>query len=204
MRTHWLVAAVVVAASPSAFAEAEHYENVRVDAGVTGSSVSIAERNGAGMAVEIKGMAHDNVAIGGRVEMAVMFGGVVGGDEAPLDVSMAASGLVKAEYLFGRATIRPFVGFGVGGYTIGSQTVDAGPDHDGIRSSTGRYVGVAPQVGIDVGPVRLAATYNAILGAYLELHHTVGDVEQTTRLSQSYLTLEVSFQFAGGRKPGVR
>ena len=145
-------------------------------------------------------MATDNIAIGGRVEIAVMFGGVVGADEAPLEIAMAASGVLKAEYLFGDGLIRPLAGFGVGGYTIGSQTIAAGPNRDGISSSTGRYVGVAPQIGIDIGRVRIAATYNAILGAYLEVHQTVGGVEQTARLSQSYLSLELSFRFAGGRK----
>jgi len=202
MRAHWLGVLVVVTAShAAAHAEAEHYENVRLDAGITGSTVGISDRNGSGMTVEIKGMAHDNVAIGGRVEVAVMFGGIVGADEAPLDVSIAASGLLKAEYLFGNAMIRPFLGFGAGGYTIGSQTIAAGPNRDGIDVRTGRYFGVAPQIGIDIGRVRLGATYNAILGAYLELHQTIGNVEQTQRLSQNYLSLELSFQFAGGRKP---
>lgn len=200
MRAHWLGVLVFVASSTDAVADSKHYENVRVDAGITGSSVSVSDRNGAGMAVEIKGMAHDNIAIGGRVEVAVMFGGVVGADEAPLDIAMAASGLVKGEYLHGNGMIRPFGGLGVGGYTIGSQTIAAGPNHDGINTTTGRYVGVAPQIGIDIGRVRIAATYNVILGAYLELHQRIGDVEQTTRLSQNYLSLEVSFRFAGGRK----
>lgn len=202
MRAHWFGVLVVITASHAdVHAEAEHYENVRVDAGITGSTVRISDRNGSGMAVEIKGMAHDNLAIGGRVEFAVMFGGVVGEDEAPLDVSIAASGLLKAEYLFGDALVRPFVGLGAGGYTIGSQTIAAGPNRDGIEVRTGRYFGVAPQIGVDIGRVRIAATYNAILGAYLELRQTIGNVEQTERLSQNYLSLELSFQFAGGRKP---
>lgn len=200
MRALWLGVFVVLIASADAHANAEHYENVRVDAGITGSSVSVSDRKGTGMAVEIKGMAHDNLAIGGRVELAVMFGGVVGEDEAPLDISIGASGLLKGEYLLGTGMIRPFVGFGVGGYTISSQTIDAGPDHDGISTTTGRYFGVAPQIGVDLGRVRLAATYNAILGAYLELRQTTGNVEHTERLSQNYLSLEISFQFAGGRK----
>ena len=65
---------------------------------------------------------------------------------------------------------------------------------------TGRYFGVAPQIGIDLGRVRLAATYNAILGASLEVHQTVGDVEQTSSASQNYLSLELSFRFGGGRR----
>jgi hypothetical protein len=204
MRVQWLGVLAVVASSTNAVADSDHYENVRVDAGLTGSSVSVNDRNGTGMAVEIKGMSRDNIAIGGRVEVAVMFGGVVGADEAPLDIAMAASGLLKGEYLFGTGTIRPFVGLGVGGYTIGAQTIAAGPNRDGIRRSTGRYFGVAPQVGLDIGRVRIAATYNAILGAYLELHETIGTVETTTKLSQNYLSLELSFQFAGGRKQPVR
>ena len=38
MRMRWVGVLVVVASSADAFAEAEHYENVRVDAGITGSS----------------------------------------------------------------------------------------------------------------------------------------------------------------------
>jgi hypothetical protein len=59
---------------------------------------------------------------------------------------------------------------------------------------------VAPQLGIDLGRVRVSATYNAILGAYLELRNTVGGAQETTRRSQNWLSLEVAFQFAGGRK----
>jgi hypothetical protein len=192
---------VLVAASAPAFADSEHYEDVRVDVGLSGSSVSIAERNGAGMSVEIKGMANDNLSFGGRVEFAVMFGGAVGNEqEERLDISMVACGLLKAEYLLGLGVVRGFVGLGVGGYTISSQTVAAGTDHGGIRSETGRYFGVAPQVGVDIGRVRIAATYNALLGAQLELQQTVGNVERTSELSQNYLSLELSFQFAGGRK----
>lgn len=200
MRAIWIVLVIVGHGAP-AHADAEHYENVRFDAGVTGASVSIRERSGTGMAVEIKNLVHDNLAVGGRVELAVMFGGVVGADEAPLDIAFAASGLLKAEYLFGTSTVRPFIGFGMGGYTISAQRISAGPNRDGIERKTGRYFGVAPQLGIDLGRVRLAVTYNAILGAYLEVRQTIGTVEQTTRLSQNYLSLELSFQFAGGRKP---
>ena len=68
------------------------------------------------------------------------------------------------------------------------------------RSVTGRYFGVAPQVGVDLGPVRIAATYNAILGAQLELIENIGGVDRTTHHSQNFLSIELSYQFAGGRK----
>lgn len=194
------MAAVLALVGPrAARAESKLYEPIRLDAGVTGSSVAVSDREGAGMVFEIKSMVRDDLAVGGRVEVAVMFGGRVGNDELPLDVAMAACGLVKAEYYLADDPIRPFVGLGAGGYTIGAQTIDSGPNTTGISQQTGRYVGVAPQLGIDLGPVRIAATYNAILGATLELHQTIGDVPQTTRVSQNYLSLELSFRFAGGR-----
>jgi hypothetical protein len=201
-RARWLsvAATLSIAGSQAASAESEHYEQIRFDAGITGSTVAVSDRSGTGMVTEIKAMVTDHLAVGGRVEVAVMFGGVVGRDELPLDIAMAACGLVKTELYLGDGPIRPFVGFGAGGYTIGSQTIAAGPNTAGISQQTGRYLGVAPQLGIDLGRVRLAATYNAILGASLELHQTIGTVEQTSRVSQNYLSLELSFQFAGGRK----
>ena len=193
-------ALLALGAATPAFADPESYEQIRVDAGLTASSVAASDRWGGGMAMEIKALVNDHLAIGGRVEVGVMFGGVVGADALPLSVAMAACGLLKAEIYAGDGPIRPFVGLGVGGYTIGSQTIAAGPNTAGIDQQTGRYFGIAPQLGIDLGPVRLAATYNAILGASLEIHQTTGTVEQTSRVSQNYLSLELSFQFAGGRK----
>jgi hypothetical protein len=199
MRTVALLA-IVVCSSTAAFADSEHYEQIRVDGGLTGSSVGVSDRDGVGMVTEIKGMVHDNIAIGGRVEIAMMFGGHIGQDALPLSFAMAACGLLKAEVYAGSGPIRPFVGFGAGAYTIGSQTIERGPNTSGIQSAVGRYFGIAPQIGVDLGPVRLAATYNALAGASLEVQDMVGNVMRTSRVSQNYLSLEVSFQFAGGRK----
>lgn len=203
MRVAFAGLLIVAAASADVQAEAEHYENVRVDAGVTGSTTGISGRNGSGMVVEIKGMAHDNIGIGARVEMAVMFGGELGNDNTDVGIAMAASGVIKAEYLLGREFVRPFVGLGAGGYsinTIGTRSSDQAPNGSRLTSVTGRYFGVAPQVGVDLGPVRIAATYNAILGAQLELIEDIGGVDRTTHHSQNFLSIELSYQFAGGRK----
>lgn len=183
---------LLIAAGPA------YADDIRVDFGLTGSSVGVSGRDGTGLVTEIKGMVNDNLAVGGRVEMAVMFGGHVGQDELPLDIAMAACGLVKAEMYLAPGQIRPFVGLGAGAYTIGSQTIDSGPNTAGITSRTGRYFGIAPQIGIDLGRVRLAATYNAILGASLDVYDTT--TMRTSSVSQNYLSLELSFQFATGRK----
>src|SRR5688500_919519 len=100
MRT-WSIVIVIVllALGGDAWAEAEHFEQLRFDAGMTGSTVGVTDRNAAGFVAEIKVNAHDNVAVGARVEIAVMFGGRVADEELPF--GMAAAGLVKGEYLLG-------------------------------------------------------------------------------------------------------
>lgn len=199
----WLVALGLVVLAGDARAEAEHYEQVRVDAGMTGSTVAVSDRNGVGFVVEIKVNAHDNIAIGGRVEMAVMFGGRVEDEDLPF--GLTAAGLVKAEYLLGTGPVRPFAGLGAGVYSMASHTIVSDPDgSSGISTTTGRYFGVAPGLGLDLGRVRIAATYNAILGTSVEYRQTSGGVEHRESYSQSYLSLELSFRFGGGRKPAPR
>ena len=60
---------------------------------------------------------------------------------------------------------------------------------------------MAPALGVDLGRLRLAATYNAILGTSVEYRRTTGGIEQREGFSQSYLSLEASLRFGGGRKP---
>jgi hypothetical protein len=181
-----------------AFAESEHYEPIRVDAGMTGSSVGVSDRNAVGFVAEIKVNVHDNVAVGGRVEIATMFGGELGGEELPF--GLAAAALAKAEYLLGTGPVRPFAGLGVGLYSIGSHTIVSDDTGGGISTTSGRYFGVAPEAGIDVGRLRFAITYNAILGTSVEYRMTTGGIEHRESLSQSYLSLELSIRIGGGRK----
>jgi hypothetical protein len=193
------LAALGLVAGGDAMADAQHYEQIRVDVGMTGSSVSVSDRNGVGFVTEIKVNVHDNVAVGGRVDFGVMFGGLVDDEELPF--TFAASGLFKGEYLVGLGPVRPFVGFGAGVYSLGSHTiVDDENGNSGISTTVGRYVGVAPSVGIDLGRLRLAATYNVILGTSVEYRSTTGGIEHRESLSQNYLTLEASFRFGGERK----
>ena len=193
----WL-ALLGLAIGGEAMADAQNYEQIRVDVGMIGSSVSVSDRNGVGFVTEIKVNAHDNVAIGGRVEFGVMFGGLVEDEELPF--SMAACGLVKGEYLLGAGPVRPFIGLGVGVYSIGSYTIIDDEGNSRIDRTTGRYVGVAPAIGVDLGRLRLAATYHAILGTSVEYRRMTAGVESRETLSQNYLALEASLRFGGGRK----
>ena len=56
----------LLALGEDARADAEHYEQVRVDAGMTGSAVAVSDRNGVGFVTEIKVNVDDHVALGGK------------------------------------------------------------------------------------------------------------------------------------------
>jgi hypothetical protein len=172
---------------------------IRIDAGLTGSWAGVNERNGTGMVVEIKGYANEALAIGGRVEIAMFFGGSVGSDNAELGFAMIGAGLLKAEYYVLPGQIRPFVSAGAGVYSLGTQIVTGGSGT--TRSEAGRYFGIAPQVGLDVGRLRFAATYNAIVGAGFDVTSMASGTRQTDRVSSNYFSLELSFRFGGGPKP---
>ena len=198
--TCWRALLVVAAMSTEVRAEAEHYEHIRVDVGMSGSTVSVSDRNASGFVAEIKVNAHDNIAVGGRVEIAVMFGGRVADEELPF--GLAAAALFKGEYLLGTGVVRPFVGLGAGFYSIGSHTiVDDDNGNSGISTTAGRYFGVAPEVGVDLGRLRLAVTYNEILGTSVEHRQTTGGIEHREAFSPDYLTFEIAFRFGGHRKP---
>lgn len=83
-----------------------------------------------------------------------------------------------------------------------SHTIVSDPDgNTSISTTTGRYFGVAPELGVDLGPVRLAATYNAIVGTSVEYRQTTAGGQHREGFSPDYLSLELSFRFGGGRKP---
>ncbi len=195
---------VVCAWTAVARAQAQNYEPIRVDSGLTGTYVGGSGRGGFGAVVEPKFLVHDQIAVGARLEAAVMFGGNIGSDgDTKMDMGAAAAVLAKGEYYFTTSNVRPFVGLCLGMFDLASQSIAAGPMTASIDQKAGRYFGVTPQVGIDLGRLRLAAAYNAILGADIEVHQMVGNTMQTASFSQNYLTFEMSFRFGGQRRPAA-
>lgn len=195
-----VVALLVCASAGAAHAQAEHYQPVRVDSGLSGTYTSASGRGGFGAVVEPKFLIHDHVGVGARFEGAVQFGGSFGSDEISMSVAALASTLLKGEFYPTLGTARPWVGFGLGMYDIISQDVSTGTSMASVDQKAGRYFGIAPQLGVDLGRLRLAATYNMILGADIEVRQTVGGAPQSTSYSQSYFTFEMTFRFGGGRK----
>lgn len=197
-----LVVAALGFTAETAFAQAQNYQPIRVDSGLSGTYVSASGRGGFGAMVEPKFYVHDNIAVGGRIEAAVMFGGEISSNgDTKMDMGAVGAVMAKGEYLLGTSGVRPFVGLGIGMFDIAGQSIETSSGGNaGIDQKAGRYFGIAPQVGVDLGRMRLAASYNAILGADIEVRQMVGNVEQTSSFSQNYLTFEMSFRFGGRKK----
>jgi hypothetical protein len=197
------IVALTISASP-AHAQARHYGLVRTDGGVTGSYGPSYGRAGFGGLFELKLNVHDQIAIGVRLDGQVMFGGNIqpDGQKVAVSLGVVASTLLKGEYFLTTSTVRPVVGFGLGLYDIASQDVSTGSSPDtSVNQVAGRYFGIAPSLGFDLGRVRLAATYNMILGADIEVRQRVGmPDEKLTTYSQSYFAFELSVRFSGGKK----
>ncbi len=201
MRSYIFAGLAVALTASTAFAQAEHYQPIRVDSGLTGTYTASAGRGGFGAVVEPKYLIHDNVAIGLHFEGAVMFGGSIGENgDTSMSMGVVAATLAKGEYLLGLGSVRPFVGLGIGMFDIASQSVSTSSMNASVDQKAGRFFGIAPQIGIDLGRVRLAATYNYMLGADIVVEQTVNGAMQTASYSQNYLSFDLSFRFGGGMK----
>ncbi len=204
MKQHVVVAVVVACALASARdagAQAKSYQPVRVDVGIAGAYTPSYGRSGFGAVVEPKLNITDQISVGLRFDGVVTFGGTLGSNgDTSISVGAAAATLLDGEYFLTTSSVRPFVGLGLGMYAIVSQSVEAG-SNTSVSQAAGRYFGIAPSIGIDLGRLRLAATYNLILGADIEVRQNVGTPsEELTTYGQSYILFELSFRIGGSRK----
>ncbi|WP_147444426.1 MULTISPECIES: hypothetical protein [Corallococcus] len=151
---------------------------------------------GGGLILEPKWNITDKIAAGVRLEVGIAGGGSAGNGSATVSTAVAVASLLKGEYLFRDSGVRPFLGLGAGVYTLANQSVAAGNGGAGVAQSGGRFFGVAPQAGIDFGGIRLAASYNHILGADIVVEQNVNAGIEPERIKRNYFLLELSFRIA--------
>ena len=166
---------------------------IETDTALMGASVPGTGGIGGGIVVEPKIEVIDNLRVGMRTAIAITGGGSI--DSADSDVSVGVgvnvAAMGKVEYEIPLGSIRPVVGLGAGLYYLISQDVSAG-ENTSVNQKAGEFFGLAPQIGLQLGRARLAATYNAVLGANVEVSQSVGG---TKDVSQDYLSLELGMRF---------
>ena len=150
-------------------------------------------------AVEPKYGVSDNFDLGLRLESAFVARGIqVNGNTTTGDVGTYGSALVTGNYLFGTSNVRPFLGVGVGIYTIGaagtvSVTDGQKPPQDFTIVSDTKFGGMV-RAGIKAGHFVAAVEYNAA--------PTTNTTLGTTKVSSenSYVGIKVGFDIGGGRR----
>ena len=186
----------------------ENYQLFRVDVGpALGYGTSLG--NWAfGTFVEPKFNVTDLLAVGMRIEGLISVGGEVGREEVSLKVGGSGAFMAKADFFFTKIWIRPFVGFGMGYFVFGGQDVDSSSTSSSVKQEAGRAFGIAPQVGVNLGLVRLAVSYNLLFGGGIRAAQSVASGEASTSIEQRidgstgrhYLLFCVGFRIGGKRR----
>ena len=135
--------------------------------------------------------AHPSYYLGDQINIGIKAESVIIGGASKLGTSVSISAigsyLVTSNYYFTVSKVRPYVGLGVGMYTLGSATVSADPNNSSEPVVFGDKFGVAPKIGLDLGHFTLNFSYNLIFG--LE-----GDNDK------NYMTAGIGVFFGGGVK----
>jgi outer membrane protein W len=207
-----IAALALLGAAPTALAQASSYQPIRVDVTFYAAyAAADATSWGGGVAVEPKFNVTDHFSAGLRLEGAgfvtqdveVSSGGT--SSNVSQGARAVAAFLAKADYYLTDSTVRPFLGVGLGLYRIGagSQSVSSGTTGATVvqTASSFRGFGFAPQVGLNLGGFRLAATYHVITGGDMVVAtQAVGTgVPTEVKLPKNFFAFEIGGTFGGNR-----
>ncbi len=208
-----LAALSTLALARPAHAQARNYQPVRVDLTVYGGyGTADANAWGIGAALEPKFNVTDNLAAGFRLEGAAFVTqkvsvGPAGSGQAEISQGARAVSayLLKADWYFTTSSVRPFAGLGLGLYRIagGSQEVSGGGTVSvAQRAEAFSGFGFCPQLGVNFGGFRLAATYHVITGGdQVVVTNAVGTTPGTeVKLSKNFFAFEIGGTIAGKRR----
>jgi outer membrane protein W len=181
-----LMTALILASVICSNAQSTVFKPFKVDLAfgyaVPGGSGS---KGGVLFAIEPKYAINDNIALGLRMEAAVMARATTdaSGQEFTGDVKASGSYLATADYYFNTNKFRPFAGLGAGIYSNAAVAVNSGTAESEVAAST--KFGAAPRVGFEYGHFRMAAEYNV--------------VGKTGSINNNYLGIKLGFFIGGGR-----
>lgn len=172
------------------------YKAFKVGVGIGYAVPGAGEGAGGGflMYLEPAYRATDQVLVGLRLEGAFMVRGLEGidNDDVAGDASSVASYTLNTHFYFNNNDVRPFVGAGVGLYSLAAAKFNTAtnndPDLDEIGAET-RF-GFYPKIGIDAKHFNLTLDYNVIPPT---------DIPGGGEIKNSYLGIRAGISIGGGR-----
>lgn len=152
---------------------------------------------GVSFSVEPKYGLTDAIDLGLRVEGALMARGiVVNGDNSIGEVGYTGSYLVTGNYLFGKASARPFLGLGGGIYNVtssGTITITDGQSWEDITLVGDTKWGAMLRGGIKAGHFLVSLEYNFVGSSIVNM------AGSTLKSRNDYLGVKFGFDIGGGR-----
>lgn len=175
---------------------AREFKEFRVGVGIGYAVPGSGEGAGGGFLAYLEPAyrATDQVLVGLRLEGAFMVRGLegVGVDDVEGDATSVASYTLNSQYYFNNNDVRPFVGAGVGLYSLAAAKFDTrsniDPDWTDIGAET-RF-GFYPKIGIDAKHFNLTLDYNFIPPT---------DLPGGGEIRNSYFGIRAGVSIGGGR-----
>jgi hypothetical protein len=133
----------------------------------------------------------DVISVGLRMESAVIVRGYSDPVAAEFDLDIAGIGsyTVNGQYYFSNNNFRPFVGVGLGLFSLAAVEYDIDGTTE-VAAKAEKKIGFYPRVGFDAGHFTLSLDYNIIPAT------EAGDGE----FKNSYLGVRIGGFFGGGKK----
>jgi outer membrane protein X len=175
---------------------AHEYKEFMVGVGIGYAQPGAGEGAGGGFLAYLEPAyrATDQVLVALKMEGAFIVRGLEGisDDELEGDATSVASFTLNSHYYFNNNQVRPFVGAGVGLYSLAAAKFttanngDPGLDEIGAETRFGFY----PKIGIDAGHFNLTLDYNVVPPT---------DVPGGGEIKNSYLGIRAGVSIGGGR-----
>lgn len=171
-------------------AHAQEFKKFKVGVGVGYAMASGKGAKGGVIAtVEPAYRISDIIQVGLRWESAAIVRGASEDVGMDLDVAAIGSYSLNGQYYFGNEGFRPFVGAGLGLFSLAAVKIDGSGDAGVIAASENKF-GFYPRVGFDAGHFTLSLDYNLIPATKVD----------GGEFKNSYIGFRIGGFFGGGRK----
>lgn len=179
--------------------QAQEYKKFRVG---TGLGYAIPGGKGAGGGIswtlEPGYRVSDQILAQLRIEGAAIIRGTVDETSASFDIAGISSYTLNGQYYLMSGGFRPYVGVGLGMFSIAAAKVDGGTSSGGVAETAGTKFGFYPRLGFDAGHFTLNFDYNFIPNTKAVI--ATGSTPVNTEFKNSYIGIRVGGYFGGGRK----
>lgn len=140
----------------------------------------------------------DQIAVGLRLESAAFLGQPISGTPYKTSAFGIGSACVSGQYYFLNGTFRPFVGAGLGMFSIAAASADTGTGTSFTINAAATVFGFYPRVGFDLGHFNFLIDYNIIPEQTTTVN--LGAFGTTTSTSNyTYIGIKIGASIGGGK-----